>query len=147
VLPLWKHYQLLLNCFGRRYCGKNPDAKILVYLDYRNSNYSLDELKTILNAGIRKRWGVTSNPFRAIEPRDSKRSEINQINDIVLGAIGFQKNGYDLIAESSDAKRNLMAYIAEQAGLKNLKDGTAISQKRFTIWNFKLREAKGALRV
>ena len=141
------YYQLLLNCFGRRYCGRNPKAKIHVYLDYRNSRYSLEELKTILNAGIRKRWGVTTSPFRSIEPRDSKRSEIIQINDIVLGAIGFQKNGYDLVAGSSAAKRNLMAYIVEQVGLKNLKDGTPISQKRFTIWNFKLRERKGALRV
>jgi hypothetical protein len=134
------YYQLLLNCFGRRYCAGAAQHKIHVYLDYRNSRYSLEELKTILNAGIRKRWGVTTSPFRAIEPRDSKKSEIIQLNDIVLGAIGFQKNGYELIEGSNPAKQNLMTYIAEQAGLKNLKDGTPISQRRFTLWNFQLRK-------
>jgi len=134
------YYQLLLHCFGRRYCSNKPDARLHIFLDHRNTSYSLDDLRQILNAGIKKRWNVTSAPFRRIEPRDSKKCELIQINDILLGAIGWQKNGFDLIAGSSTAKTELSAYIAGQAGLKDLKAGTAISQKRFTLWNFKLRD-------
>jgi hypothetical protein len=97
-------------------------------------------LKQILNAGINKRWKIASAPFRRIEPRDSKKCELIQINDILLGAIGFQKNGFDLIAGSNAAKKELAAYIAEKAGLNDLKGGTPISQKRFTLWSFRLRD-------
>ena len=33
-------------------------------------------------------------PFKSIEPKNSKDSDIIQVNDIILGAIGFEKNGY-----------------------------------------------------
>ena len=43
-----------------------------------------------------KNFAGASEPFCSIEPRNSKDSELMQVNDIVLGAIGFQKNCYEL---------------------------------------------------
>ncbi len=131
------YYQLLLHCFGKKYC-RTGDDKFIVHLDYRNSKYSLNTLKVVLNRGLGKKYNITTEPFVSIEPRESKTTELIQINDIILGAIGFQKNGYELLAETRTSKKELTVYITEQAGLPNLKDNTPKSNSRFTVWNFKL---------
>jgi len=89
---------------------------------------------------MKKKYGIDSSPFVSIEPRDSKRSDLIQLNDIIVGAIGFQKNGYELLAETREAKKELSRYIAEEAGLANLKEDSPWGQSRFTIWNFRLRK-------
>ena len=132
------YYQLLIHSFGRVYT-QCPDTRFHLYLDYRNSSYSLDDLKTILNQGMRKK-GAHGNPFLTVEPCDSKMSELMQINDIILGAIGFQKNGFDSVAGAKRAKVDLAAYIAERAGIPNLRENTPYRMERFTIWNFRLQK-------
>jgi hypothetical protein len=134
------YYQLLLHCFGKRYCQDEKEDRFIVYLDYRNTTYSLNTLKIVLNRGMKKKYTVGTSPFVSIEPRDSKKSELVQINDIILGAIGFQKNGYDLLAGTRESKKELSRYIAEQAGLADLKRDSPWGNDRFTIWNFRLQK-------
>jgi len=134
------YYQLLLHSFGKEYYKQEEDTKFIIHLDHRCSSYPLMDLKNILNSGIRKKYQITTDPFRSIEPRDSKLSELIQINDIILGAIGFQKNGFHLIAGSRKSKIDLAEYIAKSAGLSNLSNSTFRSQSRFSIWNFKLNK-------
>ena len=135
------YYQLLLHCFGKNYCRGIEQDNLFVRLDYRQSNYSLDELKNILNVGI-KRYNILHDPFKSIEPRDSSQSNLLQITDLLLGAVGFQKNGYHLKLGSREAKINLATYIAKQAGIPDLISDTKWSKKDFTIWNFKLSSNK-----
>jgi hypothetical protein len=134
------YYQLLLHCFGNKYCSNRTLQRLIVILDHRESKYKLSDLKFILNNGINKRYGINYEPYVNVESRDSKKSNLIQINDIILGAVGFQKNGYHLLAESKKSKIELAEYIAEKAGLNNLIDNTGFRNKRFTIWNFKLRK-------
>lgn len=134
------YYQLLLHSFGKRYCRAGADDRFVVHLDYRTTSYSLNKLKLILNRGMVKKYSINAAPFVSIEPRDSHKSELLQINDIILGAIGFQKNGYDLLADAKKAKKELANYIAEQAGLSDLKKNSAWVRDRFTLWNFKLQK-------
>lgn len=140
------YYQLLLHCFGHKLCSHDPGAKIHVIMDHRTTSYRLEDLRQILNNGMKSRYGISTRPFITVEPRDSKESEVLQINDILLGAVGFQKNGLHLIAGSRPAKIELANYIAKEAGLPNLKESTPRSQKRFTIWNFRLQK-RGAPKV
>lgn len=134
------YYQLLLNCFGRTYGQLADSSKFIVHLDHRTSSYPLGALKVILNRGMRKKFGIISEPFRSIQPHDSKQFDLMQLNDLLIGAIGFQKNGYDLLPDTRKAKIELAAYIAEQAGLTDLKDDTLYRQTKFKIWNFKLKK-------
>ncbi len=133
------YYQLLLHCFGRDYC-RGANDRFIVHLDQRTSSYPLSDLKLILNRGINKKYSISSSPFRSIEPKNSKLSELIQMNDIIIGAIGFQKNGYDLLSDSRQSKKDLAAYIASQAGFADLRKDTPWREKRFTIWNFRLRK-------
>lgn len=133
-------YQLLYHCFCTAELSETNDVKIIIKLDERSSKYKLSDLKDILNRGIKKYMGITSNRIISIEPIDSKASDIMQINDIILGAIGYQKNGFDLIAGSKTAKIELAKYIASSAGISSLKDNTAWGITRFKIWNFKFKK-------
>lgn len=134
------YYQLLLHCFGRNYCRQGEDDRFIVHLDYRTTTYSLNVLKIVLNRGMKKKFGIHSSPFVSIEPRRAKKTELLQITDILIGAIGFQKNGYDLLAGSRNSKKSLSRFIAQEAGLKDLKENTPWGERRFTIWNFRLQK-------
>jgi hypothetical protein len=131
------YYQLLFHCFGKKYF--KDDVKFIIHPDERTSSYQLGDLQQVLNRGMSKHLNKQVFPFIAIEPFDSKKSEIIQINDIILGAIGYQKNGYDLVAGSAIGKIELAKYIANSAGLKTLTDNTKWGKERFSIWNFQLK--------
>jgi len=133
------YYQLLLHCFGKRYCRIGEDDRIIVHLDYRTSSYSLNTLKIVLNRGMKKKFSINTSPFASIEARESHKSDLLQITDIIIGAIGFQKNGYDLLSGSKASKKELSNYIAEQAGFPDLKNNSPWGNDRFTIWNFRLQ--------
>lgn len=133
------YYQLLLHCFGSNYCTNTNGRKLIVHLDERTTKYKLSTLKTVLNNGINKKYGNSSKPFVSIEPIDSKKSDLLQLSDIILGAMGYEKNGYHLLAESKQSKIELVNYITNSAGLINISNNTKRSNIRFTIWNFKLK--------
>lgn len=137
------YYQLLLHCFGK-HCVANPENRLSVFLDYRNSPYPLSKLQACLNAGIKKRYGVDSAPFRQLEPRDSKDCDLIQIADILLGAVGFLRNGCHLIAGASPAKTELANYILSQSGLPSFEENTPREVWRFSVWNFRLQKKKAS---
>lgn len=89
---------------------------------------------------MKKKYGNDKEPFRTVEPRKAKQSDLLQMADIIIGAIGFQKNGYHLLASSRKGKKDLADYIASEAGLENLKNNSPWGENRFTIWNFKLKK-------
>jgi hypothetical protein len=63
-----------------------------------------------------------------------------QINDILIGAIGYQKNGCDKVAGCSLAKVELAAHIRTLADVRNMGKNTRYGVQRFKVWNFRLRE-------
>ncbi len=134
------YYQLLLHSFGGAYCKVKPDNRILVYLDYRNSSYSLNDLKSFSNMGMKKKFEIGTNPFHAVEPRDSKACQAIQITDVLIGAIGYKKNGFDLIAGANKGKKELSKYIESKSGLSDFTQSTPKRIQRFTIWNFLLKK-------
>ena len=134
------YYQLLLHCFGKKYCLKFPDNRLLVYTDYRTSSYSLPRLRDILNAGMMKNFAVTTAPFRSVQPRDSACCPSIQVVDVLIGAIGYKKNGYDLLAGANPAKIELVKYITAKSGLRDITASTPRGLERFAIWNFRLQK-------
>lgn len=136
------YYQLLLHCFGKAYAMKNKDNGLLTYLDYRNSSYSLNNLKDILNNGMNKKFEVATRPFLTIEPRDSKHCDAIQIVDLLIGAIGYKRNGFDQLAGASPSKKEIAEYIREKSGLSDITRNTGPLLRRFTIWNFRFPQIK-----
>lgn len=130
------YYQLLLHSFGKKYY--TPGTRFVVKLDQRTTKYRLSDLQKILNLGINKKYHITTSPFVAVESVNSKQSEVMQVNDILLGAIGYLKNDLHLLAGSKFTKIELAKYIASKTGLRSITSNTNFHQNRFSIWNFKL---------
>lgn len=126
-------YQLMLHRVGRRYAGP-----IYVYVDERPTHSSPDAIRPMLNAVIAK-YGDASAPFRRLSFIDSHKSDIVQITDLLIGAVGFRKNNRHKLADASPHKVELGEYIARKCGELERKPN-ASSATRFTLWKFAYRK-------
>lgn len=127
-------YQLAIK-FGRLY----PRELFHLYLDKRTTTQLPDELRLILNRGIRANHGDTRDwPYRRTQFRDSKDCKILQLVDILIGAVAWTLNGHHLAADASPAKTALATYILGRAGIGNAARDTGMRGK-FTIWHRRLR--------
>jgi len=126
-------YKFLLHYFGKY--GISDKHRLLIFLDERSSSYSLYDLKALLNREIRQRYGRNADVIRNVEPICSHKSEILQIADILMGAIGYHYNGWHQHSEASAAKIELANYIAVKAGLSGLAQDTPEEQEQFEIRN------------
>ena len=133
------YYQLLLHCFGKNYCPDMGD-RIIAYLDQRQTSYPVPQLRRILNHGVAKNFGNKTRPFLAVTPVNSKQHDLIQLTDVLIGAIGYHRNGLQALTEACPAKVELADYIAKRAGVKNLGRSTPYRMKRFTVWNLKFRD-------
>lgn len=134
-------YQLLVNKFGPY--AKSDEDRLLVFLDRRKTRYRLRNLRDVLNNGIRKKYGL-ANVLRSVEPLDSKKSDLLQMTDVIIGAIGYHWNDHHTRAAASKARVELAEYIAVKAKLSTLKQETPWAQRFFEIWQFRFRAKKKA---
>jgi len=128
-------YQLLIHKFGKKY----RDGPLHIFLDSRNSNRPLEELRNVLNNGMGI-LQIPTRPFKAIEFVDSKENLYIQLNDILIGAIGWHKNDQDKKDDASKAKTELANYIAEKSGVSRLGITSPFLKTRFTMWNIELQK-------
>lgn len=125
-------YQLLVKCarlFGR------DGAALDCFLDDRTTRQTLAELRTILNNGANSKFGV--RPFRRVEFRDSKESNLIQFVDLMTGAIAYHWNKRHLAQDASPPRIWLANHLAERLHLKSLGASTVgAGQEPFSIWKF-----------
>lgn len=128
-------YQFILHSFGGRHLSE--EDRLRIFFDKRTSKQSLGAFSVILNNGMRKKYGWKTNVVRSVEAVDSKGSNIIQMADVLMGAIGFQNNDCHLRSNARKAKIELADHIAERANLLSLKDNTPFGTDHFGIWKFR----------
>lgn len=126
-------YQLLMKC-ARLY----PNALFKVYADHRETAFSMDELRAILNAGMKKKGDARPSPFRMVQFCDSKKFLPLQMTDLLLGAVTFQINGHHRRSDASRHKCHLSDYILSRSGIADPMRDTGYGGK-VTIWHRRLR--------
>lgn len=127
------YYQLLKHCFLK---DINQTAEINVYIDKRITHYSLDDLKDCLNCTKDLAFCV----IKTINHIDSKKCDFIQVNDLLLGALSFHKNGNHKIDDTRISKVNIASFIAQSiAGTEILGECTPRRQKRFKVWNINFK--------
>ncbi|MBW9275970.1 MAG: DUF3800 domain-containing protein [Candidatus Thiodiazotropha sp. (ex. Lucinisca nassula)] len=132
-------YQLLVSSIGRKYAS---DHGFNVYLDYRTIDKPearLNELKNVMNNGISSRFNINHDPYKRVEFRRSKKETLLQVSDLLIGAIGFHKNGRHLVKRSSAHKISLAKHIASHLRVKTLGANSHFHETHFNVWNFNLR--------
>jgi len=128
------YYQMLLH----QIVGQYGDlASLYVCLDRRRSSTSLNDLQRILNAGAAKEYGLDFGPVRVLVSRDSKKSDMIQLNDIILGAVAAYKNQKHRNNGTRAAKRDLAIHVSQQSS--TLQRYSSVGQTAFSIWNFRAR--------
>lgn len=126
-------YQLCMK-FGRLYKRR----LFHVYPDERQTKNSPEELRQILNFGMRKKGDGRDWPFRRIHFQDSKKIYALQVVDILIGAMAYRLNQHHKKEGASLAKTEFSQYILERAKIQDIYRDTNVSGK-FTVWHRRLR--------
>jgi hypothetical protein len=126
-------YQLCMK-FGRLY----RQRLFHVYPDERQTKNSPEELRQILNFGMRKKGDGRDWPFRRIHFQDSKKVYALQVVDILIGGIAYRLNKHHTKADASPAKLELSQYILDRANIQDVYRDSKMSGK-FTVWHRRLR--------
>lgn len=134
-------YQCLLHCFLRTYAPSYP--RLHVYLDRRTTRHSTIELRGMLNRGAANDWGIEGWPVRRLDFRDSKHCEMLQLNDVILGCIGFRKNGHHMAPDASASKVDLARHIESKLRVRDITRATTRHERRFTVWDFRYKSRDG----
>jgi Protein of unknown function (DUF3800) len=117
------YYHWLLRYFAK--CPIKHRCHLCVIIDERviqGDPYT--PLKIILNYGIRKQFGVERDVVANVEPLDSKKSDLLQVADVLMGAIGYHCQDFHLCPNPKNEKVELARYIAARLGLRDLKHET-----------------------
>jgi len=125
------YYQFLLRYFAvfphRHHCGMDV---IIDDRDVRRDHLSV--LHIVLNHGIKKMFNVTNDLVKSVEPITSHESNILQVADVLMGAVGFHNNGRHL-RPAAKHKVDLAAYIATRGALRDLTQETPYTKTYFKI--------------
>jgi diketogulonate reductase-like aldo/keto reductase len=135
-------YQLLMK-FGRKY---GSHYHLHCYLYDRTTRQPLEEVREMLNNGLRKRWGIENRPIRRLQFAQTEDEPALQINDVLLGALAHRSNGHHTALGAAAHKCALSAHVLKRAGISNPLCNTAFVENRFTTWMFRLQDRRGSER-
>jgi hypothetical protein len=114
---------------------KRVDAgrSYLLYVDHRTTRRDdrLSTLQRTVNRGARTDYGLAYDCCRDVQALDSKTSDILQVVDLLVGAVGRQ-----YVPESSVAKNFLAARIAKAIGKDDLTFASPPWERNFNIWRW-----------
>lgn len=109
-----------------------------LYPDYRDTNQRPDDLRNILNHGRHKNGDNRDWPFRRCQFRDSAKTPLLQLVDLLLGALAYGVNKHYEQESASPHKRELARHVLRRGGVKELYQDTTIDGK-YTVWHRQLR--------
>ena len=130
-------YQLIFHCFCKRLCAGD---RMVVFLDRRQTTYDHKELAQVLNASACRQMAIVGRPVAKVEPINSKHSELMQLNDVLMGAVGFHNNCKEKLPGTRQSKKDVAMQIASAMNLATLKVSTSPLLDRFGVWQFRLQE-------
>lgn len=125
-LGFYKFYYTLLTNKMQNGCH------YYIFTDDRSNRKKsrLHDLKTYLSISANR---LHETVVRSIQPVDSKKMDLIQLTDVLLGAVGFMWNSTDRI---NSHKTELCRHI-EAKGYK-LRLPTVPYQRKFNVWKLKL---------
>lgn len=103
----------------------------------------LDDLRNVLNACGMKDLGINYWCCGSVEARDSKKEDLIQVVDLLIGAVGYHWADGHLEVGASQRKIQLANRIARRLGRRSLKFESKASEKRFNVWRYKPKTPKG----
>jgi hypothetical protein len=131
-------FQLALHKACRNYGGK---ADIHLFPDSGDHADSLCNFRFHMNNSSRKWMPVSRQssecPVKHIEPTNSAREPLLQLNDLILGAICYRRNERYDAPDASKHKKALARLVANRAEATTFHYNPAKYGRRFTVWNLR----------
>lgn len=136
-------YKFLYALLVKRICEMGRDDEVVhITLDNRTTaGYDLDNLRQVLNNGIRKARPERPPRVLTVTYAQSHKNACLQLVDYLTGALCFHQNGHHLKETASTAKCRGAEYLAEKLGLPDLTQSQRWDN-RFGIWNLELGPIK-----
>ncbi|HEX4407532.1 MAG TPA: DUF3800 domain-containing protein [Xanthobacteraceae bacterium] len=131
--------EIYFHCMtiGRRHKGNLFE----VHPDQRQTEQSMDEMRKILNYGIRREFAGRPAPFRRVQFRKSHDVQALQISDIMIGAVAYRLNGHH-DKGGGDDKKQLCEFILKRSGLWNQVVSGRATEKAFSKFQIWVRKHK-----
>ena len=106
----------------------------VIHVDHRNNREGarLPDLLRCVNRWWCKTRGALIEPVQAIRAADSKKEDLIQLCDVMLGAVGYTWNQH----EGSPAKLDLVRHLEEHVG-RRLNKGMPPHCRKFNVWDWR----------
>ena len=125
------YYQLLCRAISTK-------DENYIYLDIKDTKSArkIRKLQECLKNGI---YDFNMNHIKRIQNINSKESELLQLCDILIGAIGYLNRG-DILKENHNiAKEKIVNLIIKESGY-NLRKTTFLSEEKFNLFFMELQK-------
>jgi len=118
-----------------------PPRALRCFHGRRDSRFSLEEIKNIINSTIASRENdVLFRPLRQLEYRDVSRSRVHQLNDVLLGCVAYHWN--EKMRHDPSSPRSQIASYANRNAPKRLDTRSFPNEWHFNIWPIRLGGAR-----
>jgi hypothetical protein len=126
-------YQLLLHKFGRKY---GSEHQIHVYIDSDFTSQDPETMRPMLNA-VLIRYRIRTAPFRRLAYVKSHDTDLVQVTDLIVGAVGARKNNHHKQDGAAPHKVALGQHIAQKArDVEAPIECASFWARRFSLWRF-----------
>lgn len=124
------YFQLMLH----EVCGRYGDSwRIVMFPDHGPDSAEIADFRSGICANAYKRYNAKPNCLREIHPTASKKVNLLQMVDVIIGALAAERESRSL----KIAKRELREYVIDKSPVKNFASDTRRDERKFSIWNFK----------
>lgn len=111
--------------------------KNYIYLDIKDTRSStkVKKLQEVLSNDI---FDFNMEHIMNVQSINSRESELLQIADVMMGAIGYLNRNEHLNENSSETKKELLKFLIEKSGY-SLKKSTLLGEDKFNLFFMQLR--------
>jgi hypothetical protein len=134
--------RMLFLLARRKFCLPYGDkADLHLFPDSGDHADLLCDYRYHLNNAVRRdmpEWRRSADrPVAHIEPTNSSKEPLLQLNDVILGAICYRRNERYADPGASKHKRMLARAVAEAVDATTFHYNPAAYGRRFSVWNLK----------
>jgi hypothetical protein len=110
--------------------------QLLIFPDKKNEKYNFGKLQSSLRGGMILKFGAPRVSIPLVRPICSKTTIFGQVNDVLLGAVGFHANEKQFQVGIGPFKIAMAEHIASLVALPTLATATPPLPTQFGIWRF-----------
>lgn len=127
---LYQHYNKHRRMYG-------PESFYRCFHGNRTTKYDMREMRKVLNNSASQDAGYRVSPYKVVEFREVRETNLLQMADLLIGAVGFEMHEKGRVRPDG-AKARLSSYLRRECPRESLALPTTPPDRGFSIWHFEL---------